>query len=507
MPTDLILKNAKVITMNPSLPTAGMVAVDGDTIFFVGDSGEADRMTGKGTRVIDCAGKTVMPGFNDTHVHIFSLIKKLVSLDLSRARSIAEIQGVIRKKAAKIPPGDWISATDYNEFYLAGGRCPNRWELDEAAPDNPVILSHRSLHACVLNSMALSLAGITTTTPEPPGGRIERDLKTGEPNGILVDMVSYIRSGVMPPLTEKELNKGVSFLNKQLLSNGITSIQDATVRNGTQRWEAACRLVLGQKIRSRLTFMAGGEYWKEFQERNMKTGTGDNLMQLGAVKTLVEVEPDQPVLNALVLACHQAGWQVAMHAIAESSVEAAVTALENAAKHTTTRGRRHRIEHCVECPPKLLERIKKLDAIIISHPGNLYYSGERYLATVEKSQLPWLYRIKSPLGAGIKTAFASDAPVIPLNPMMGIYGAVTRQAESGQVLQPEECIPVLQALELYTVNGAYASFEDNIKGRLAPGMLADMIVLSDDPLAVLPEKLKDLKVEMTIVGGEVVWEG
>jgi predicted amidohydrolase YtcJ len=506
MPSSLLLKNAKVITMNPGRPVAEVVAIDGDTIFFVGKNSDAERLTGKETKVIDCAGKTVIPGFNDAHLHLFSLVKKLLSVDVSGARSIDDIKKAIRKEAVKTPPGQWISGTEYNEFYLAGGKCPNRYDLDEAAPDNPVILSHRSLHACVLNSMALSLAGINKETPEPPGGRIERDLDTGEPNGILIDMVSFIRSGVMPPLTEKELNKGLARLNKLLLSNGITSIQDATVRNGSERWQAVCGFALNQQLRSRITFMVGNQYWKEFQERRMKTGTGDTLMQLGAVKFLVEVRHNQEELNQQVLECHKAGWQIALHAIAESSVETVVTALENAAKHTPSAGRRHRIEHCVECPPKLMERIKKLDAMIITHPGNLYYSGERYLATVEKSQLPWLYRIKSPVAAGIKTAFASDAPVIPINPMMGIYGAVVRQAENGQALLSEERITVQQALECYTVNGAYASFEDKIKGYLAPNQLADMVILNDDPLTAPTEKLKDIKVDMTIIGGEVVWE-
>jgi predicted amidohydrolase YtcJ len=510
MPSSLLLKNAKVITMNSprsaTQPAAELVAIDGDTIFYVGKNSEAERLTGHDTKVIDCEGKTVMPGFNDAHVHTFSLVKKILSVDLTTVRSIEDIKKAVRKQAAKTPPGNWISCTDYNEFYLVGKTCPTRWDIDEVAPDHPVILSHRSLHACVLNSMALSLAGITKDTPEPPGGRIERDLETGEPNGILIDMISFIRSGVMPPLSEKELNRGLTRLNKLFLSNGLTSVQDATVRNGADRWQAICRFILDQKIRSRMTFMPGNEYWKEFQSMQMKTGAGDNLMQMGAVKFLVEVQHNQQILNEQVLECHKAGWQIALHAVAESSIETAVTALENAAKHSPTAGRRHRIEHCVECTPKLMERIKKLDLMIDTHPGNLYYSGERYLATVEKNQLPWLYRIKTPLAEGIKLAFASDAPVIPINPMIGIYGAVTRQAESGQVLLPEERITVAQALELYTHGGAYASFEDKIKGVLAPTMLADMIILSGDPLTVPPEKLKDIKVEKTIIGGEVVWE-
>jgi hypothetical protein len=253
--------------------------------------------------------------------------------------------------------------------------------------------------------------------------------------------------------------------------------------------------------------MAGAPHREGFEELKLKTGYGDNLMQLGAVKIMPEVEPEQAELNDLVLDCHRAGWQLAFHAVAENTVAAAITALENAAKHSPVTGRRHRIEHCGECPPHLLERLKKLGVIIVTQPPFIYYSGERYLATVPESQLPWLYRIKSPLEKGVVVAGSSDAPVVPNNTLTGIYAAVTRQAENGQVLLPEERISVQAALALYTVNAAYASFEEKIKGSLSPGKLADMVVLSDDPTRVTPEKIRDIKVEMTIIGGEVVWEG
>jgi hypothetical protein len=509
MPTDVILKNAHVITMNASQPVAELVAISDDSIFFVGGNDETDRLTGRATRIIDCAGKTVVPGFNDVHLHLFSLVRKLLSIDVSPAsvRSIADIKEAIRKKAARTPPGTWISGADYNEFYLEGKRCPNRWDLDEAAPDHPVIISHRSLHACVLNSLALSLAGINAATPEPQGARIERDLDTGEPNGILIDMLTSVRSKVMPLFSEEELAEGLALTNRLFLSHGITSIQDATVNNSIARWERVCRFVLNRQLRSRMTMMAGAPYWQEFQKMGLKTGYGDNLMQLGAVKFLLEIQPEQAELNELVLNCHREGWQIAFHAVAENTVNAAITALEYAAKHSPVIGRRHRIEHCGECPPHLLERLKNLKATIITHPSMLFYSGERYLATVPESQLPWLYRIKTPLESGLVVAAASDAPVVPVNPLIGIYAAVTRQAESGQVLLPEERITVQQALALYTDNAAYASFEEKIKGSIAPGKLADMVVLSDDPTKVPPEKIKDIKVEMTMIGGEVVYEG
>ncbi len=508
MPTDLILKNANVITMDAGRPRAELLAISDDSIFFVGNNTELERLTGRATKVIDCAGRTVVPGFNDAHLHLFSLIRKLMSIDLSPAsvRSIEDIKEAVRKKALATPPGTWISGTDFNEFYLEEKRYPTRQDLDEVAPAHPVVLSHRSLHACVLNSLALSLAGIAAETPEPPGARIERDLETGQPNGILINMLDYIRGEVMPPFSDKELAEGLFLADNYFLSHGITSFQEATVSNDLKRWETLCDFKLRNALHSRIIMMAGLPYWRDFKKMGLKTGYGDNLMQLGAVKVIPDTQPSQAELNKLALECHKAGFQLAFHAIDENTVNAAVTALEYVNKHSSVAGRRHRIEHCSECPPALLERVKKLGLVIVTQPPFIYYNGERYLATVAESQLLWLYLIKSPLDKGVMVAASSDAPVVPVNPLVGIYAAVTRKAESGQVLLSEERITVEQALKLYTINAAYASFEEKIKGSLSPGKLADIVILNDDPARVPPEKIKDIQVEMTIIGGEVVWE-
>jgi predicted amidohydrolase YtcJ len=505
---DIVLKNACVLTMDAARPVAGLVAVEGDTIKFVGNQNELESVTGAGTKVIDCAGRMVLPGFNDAHLHLFSLVRKLLSIDLSPASvcSIADIKEKIREKTQQTPPGTWLSGTGYNEFYLAEKRSPTRQDIDEVAPDHPIVLSHRSLHICVLNSLALSLAGITGETEEPPGARIERDPATGEPNGILIGMLGWIHREVMPPIAATEFDKGVRLANKLLLSCGITSLQDATSSSNLERWETACALVLNGHLRSRVTFMAGALYWKDFEKSGLKTGDGDNLMRLGAMKIMPYIWPEQAQLNELALEAHRAGFQLAFHAITESEVMAAVEALEYIESRSKVRSRRHRIEHCAECPPYLLERIKKLGAVIVTQPPFIYSSGERYLATVPEKQLCWLYRIKTPLESGIVVAGSSDAPVAPENPLVGIYAAVTRRAESGQSLLLEESIAFEQALALYTVNAAYASSEEDIKGSIAPGKLADMVVLSDDPRQVDPEWLKDIKAEMTIIGGEVVWE-
>jgi predicted amidohydrolase YtcJ len=253
--------------------------------------------------------------------------------------------------------------------------------------------------------------------------------------------------------------------------------------------------------------MVGPETRLLFERVGMVTGAGDSRLRLGAVKFLLEVEPDQDEINAAALECHLAGWQLAFHAIAESTVEAAVKALEHVNSRSPTAGRRHRIEHCGECPPHLIERLHRLGAIIVTQPPFIYSSGERYLATVNPAQLPWLYRIRSPLEAGVTVAGGSDAPVAPLDPLVGIYAAVNRRAESGQVLLPGEVVSAEQALALYTSNAACAAFEENDRGSISPGRLADIIVLSEDPIRVSPERINDIKVVMTIIGGEVVWEG
>jgi predicted amidohydrolase YtcJ len=503
MRADIILKNANVITMDHVQPHAELVAVNSDKIALVGDSNALDSLIGKQTRVIDCSGKTVIPGFNDAHLHLFSLVQKLLSIDLSppAVHSIAGIKDVIRRKAANTPPGTWLRGANYNEFYLAEKHCPTRFDLDEAAPAHPVIITHRSLHACVLNSLGLSLAGISAETPEPPGACIQRDLSTGEPNGILLDMFPPL-----PPFTETEFAEGIDLLNRLFLSDGITSFQEATFKNDLNRWQTIQNFINKGKLQSRVTMMTGPETRRQFQEAGMNTGSGDNHLKLGAVKFLLDTNTPQDELNSMALECHRAGFQLAFHAVAQSHLETALKALDYVNIRLTVAGRRHRIEHCGECPPNLLKRLKKLGCVIVTQPPFIYYSGERYLATVAPSQLPWLYRIKSPLRNGIIVAGSSDAPVVPNNPLVGIYAAVTRKAESGQALLPEEAISPHQALALYTLNAAYASFEEKIKGSITPGKLADIIILSGDPTTAPPEEIKDIKVEMTMIGGKVVFE-
>jgi predicted amidohydrolase YtcJ len=511
---DIILKNVNVITMDAGNPSAEAVAISGDKILLVGSNAEAATAIGAGTRIIDGGGKTVIPGFIDAHLHLFSLMKKLLSVDLGPAvvSSIEDIKQAIHRQAESTPPGKWISGTDYNEFYLAEKRFPTRWDIDEVAPNHPVILSHRSLHACVLNSLALELAGIGMETPEPPGATIERDPATGEPNGVLYEMLGDIRGRVVPALCEAELDEATGLVNTLFLTNGITSFHEATYRNDPGRWKTVCKLKEAGRLHSRVSMMAGTDFWQQFQESGLVSGSGDNRVRLGAVKVMVtqtagKLHPPPEELKRLALDIHRAGFQLAYHAEEEDVIGAVIDTLEYIDSIQPVAGRRHRIEHCAEGTPRLLKRLPRLGVVIVNQPPFIFYSGERYLATVASDVLPWMYRIKSPLESGLVVAGSSDTPVVPLNPLAGIYAAVTRKTASGQDFFPEEAVSPLQALSMYTVNAAYASLEEDIKGSIVPGKLADMVVLSDDPTRVPPEQIKDIKVEMTILGGELIWEG
>ena len=517
MPTaDLIFKNADVITVDARQPRADFVAVKGNKILFTGSKDFLNDFTGPVTKFIDCEGKTLLPGFNDAHCHIFSLLRKLTSIDLGtpQIKSIRDIQAAVKAKAVQTPPGEWITGTDYNEFYLAEKRHPTRWELDEAAPDNPVMLTHRSLHGCVLNSKALALAGITIETPELPGTMIDRDAtRGGEPNGFLAEMVGYLRERVMPPISGQELKAGIKLANEQYLAQGLTSLQDATYVNNLNRWRHYQRFKENGLLRSRIYMMTGVANLKEFDNAGLGFGAGDENLRLGAVKivpTLIadKMHPSLEELNDLVLRIHRAGFQLAIHGVQTQMVDAIICAYEYLQSVAPEfRDRRHRIEHCSECPPPLMDRLSKLQPVVVTHPSFTYFSGDRYLATVEKDIIPWLYRTGTLVKSGLTIAAGSDSPIVPNSPIMGIYGAVTRLTSSGQVLNSAEKLTAAEVIKMYTLNAAYASHEENIKGSIASGKLADMVLLSRNPATSASEEIKDIKVQMTIISGKVVWEG
>jgi predicted amidohydrolase YtcJ len=507
--TSLVFRNARVITMDPALPLARVIAVNGDRISYVGD--DFADVAGPATRVIDCEGRTVIPGFNDSHCHIFSFIRSQLTVHLGppAVKSITDIKEAIRQRARSTPTGEWVNGSDYSDFHLDEKRHPTRWDLDEATTDHPVVISHRSLHACVLNSRALELAGIRIDTPEPPGASIHRDNSTGEPDGILFDMLGYIRYKVMPPLAGIALEEAVAVANRSFLSQGITSLQDATVTNDVGRWKSYTRFKEKGTLKSRVYMMTGIDQLQRFREAGLHFRAGDNSLRMGGLKIVLgettgQMFPSQADLEQQVLQVHREGGQVAIHAVEPATVEAAVKAIENAVAASPS-PHRHRIEHCAECPPPLFERIRQLKPVISTQPPFLHYSGERYLARIAPEAIRWLYRTRSFLDAGLTVVGGSDTPVAPNNPLVGIQAAVTRKTSAGQTLTPEERVTPMQALRLYTSSAARASFDEDVKGSITRGKLADLVLLSDNPTVVDTAAIKDIKVLMTIIGGEVVW--
>ena len=508
---ELVLYRANVITMEPGMPRAQAVAVRGGNIVGVGSEAEVEAFIGPGTRLFDCRGRALVPGFEDAHIHIFAFAASLLAVDCGPAsvKSIADIQARLAARASESPPGTWIRAGGYNEFYLAERRHPTRWELDQVTPHHPVRLSHRSGHASVLNSLALSLVGISAQTPEPAGGMIDRD-ERGEPTGLLFDMEGYLGERV-PPLGEEEMSHALRLANRQYLAWGITSLQDASATNDLGRWQAFARFKDEGVLTPRVTMMLGAHALAQIQGQGLRPGSGGEGLRLGAVKLAIGetsgwLHPSQEELNAVALAAHRAGWQLAFHAVEEGTVAAAANAIEHCLKEVPRAHHRHRVEHCSVCPPPLQERLRCLGALVVTQPSFIYYSGERYLAEVPPSQLRWLYPIRSFLERGLRLAAGSDAPVVAPNPLIGVYAAATRRASSGQALSPEEAVSPLEALAMYTRAAAYACFQEGVRGSIAVGKVADLALLSHDPTAVPPEQLKEMAVEMTMVGGVVVWE-
>ncbi len=506
---DLILHNANVLTLHPSHPKSQLVAISNGKVLSVSTDEALKKFRSARTQIIDCRGKTVLPGFNDAHCHLVAFAESLLTPDLSPAtvHSISDIKDKIRKIAQNLSAGSWIRASGYNEFYLAERRHPTRWDLDEATTTHPVKLTHRSGHAHVLNSLALALAGITEETPEPPGGLIERDLETGEPNGLLYGMHAYLAK-VVPPLSNSELEQGIKLANEKLLALGVTSIQDASPHNDMRRWKMFQQWKGRDYLKPRVNMMLGAEAFSGLHKSDLYPSSGDNQLRLGAIKIILDetrgqLNPPQAELNQEVLAIHQSGFQVALHAVEETTIEAACSALEHALKMSPRQDHRHRIEHCSVCTPTMAKRLALLGVVIVTQPAFIYYSGERYLKTVPEQQLKHLYPIASLTKAGLKVAASSDCPVVPPDPLVGIYAAVSRMTESGQSLLPEECVTPSQALRMYTESAAYASFEEDIKGTIAPGKLADLIILNGDPTEIAAEEIKDLEVEMTIIGGQI----
>jgi len=509
--TDLILYNANVITLDPAIEKAGLVAVKNGRILAVSSNNTLKDFRQKHTRLVDCRGKTLLPGFNDAHFHLWASASHLMTLDLSpRANmsSITDMQTKIHEFSKTLAPGSWIRASGYNEFYLAEKRHPTSSELDKAAPDHPIKLTHRSCHAHVLNSLALKQAGISRFTAEPPGGLIDRNTTNGEPSGVLFEMSDFLSTRV-PRISDNELNQGIRLLNQKLLSLGITSIHEASFNNELKQWESLCSIKTKKDFMPRITMALGVNGF--VKKKNYSCSIDRQQLRISSVKIILDettgrLYPPQKELDHLVFSIHQAGLQVSIHAIEKNAVESACNAIEHALKKIPNPNHRHRIEHCSVCPPYLANRLAALKIIVVTQPSFIHYNGDRYLKTVAKADIVNLYPIATLQKSGVMIAGSSDSPIVEPNPITGIYSAISRMEKTGKTVSAKEKIEPLKALEMFTCNSAKAFFDEDMKGSISPGKLADLVLLSGDPTKLSSEEIKDITVVMTVLDGTIVWK-
>ena len=551
-PPNLLLLNAKVLTMSQRQPVADAVAVQGQRILAVGSRKDLAALAGPKTQTIDCQGMTLLPGFNDAHCHVMATAAALQGVDCSPG-AVSSIQGLrqaVRNRADEIQQGDWIRGFGYDDLALKERRHPTRWDLDQAAPNNPVRLDHRSGHATVMNSLGLAQAGIHRDTPDTMEGVIHREDATGEPTGLLLEMGGFLAERLGNLRTEDDQEKGVSRLSRRLLSYGITSVQDAGPQNNPDRWIAFKKLQTSGRFAPRITMMAGSPYLNDFLAEGLTWGSGNQWLRQGHLKIMLtlttgQLHPDPDTLSHLISEARKAGFPVAIHAIETEAVAAAAQGLGEIPSDSVESldglaigpnplykggeevghkwgqeggygvgGPRDRIEHCSECPPDVAALVRRSGAVVATQPGFVYWNGDNYLERVEPSKLEGLYPVGGLSRSGVSVAFGSDSPVIDPNPWPGVYSAVTGLTRTGQSLRGDhnrgpassQSVSVTSALHMYTLGAAYAEGTQGTKGSIEPGKLADLTLVDADVAGLEPSGLKQVRPVLTIIEGRLVWE-
>lgn len=479
------------------------MSVDG-RVAWVGD-GEPPE-TPRGVEPVDCDGATILPGFIDAHCHPLALGARLSAVDCSPAhvRSIANLQRRLRE-AARSTSGLWIKAAGYDELLLAEGRHPTRADLDAAVQDRPVRLVHAAGHALVLNSEGLEAVGIDSSTPEAPGGTIDRAPESSEPTGLLFEMNTYVGAR-MPRPDEDELTGYARQASEALVSAGVTSVTDAGHTSRRDRVELYGRLQERGDFRPRTTVMLAPGV-----DRTGLPSHGP--VRAGAAKLMLTVSGGRLSRSAAELraAIQEAidggargrAWGVAIHAVEAEAVLAACEALSRLDELALVR----RIEHASEAPPSVISAIARAGATVVTQPGFLYERGERYVAAAADGgpDLSCLYPLRSLLGAGINVGAGSDAPYGPHRPLDSIAAAVNRRSRDGQAVGPGQSVTVDQALAMFGPAAAAAEGFDRERGALSPGKVADFVVLDSDPLRLESDAIARIRVLRTVIGGETVW--
>jgi predicted amidohydrolase YtcJ len=524
---DLILYNANILTIDTADPRAQAVAIAGGRFLAVGSNDDVRNLAKAGTRQVDLGGKTVVPGFIDAHTHpSYAGIRHLRWVDCD-LRSIAEIQDAIRARAAKTPAGDWVIGFKYDDTKTKEGRKLTREDLDEATKDHPVFIEHRGGHTAYVNSLAFRRTEVSEDTADPAGGKFDRDPANGRLTGGLRENATERFRQLLPVnFSRDEMRQGVKLIAQMMVRTGVTSVGDA---------EATPEDLLAyQDAREagELSFRVYCFLQYQFLERmtaaGIRTGLGDDWLRVGAIKLVCDgsisertarlTQPyvgrpndygilvhSEEELYENARKAHAAGWQIGTHANGDAAIDIMLRIYERLQREMPRRDPRFRLEHCTVVNPGLIERIRALGAIPTPFSTYVYYHGEK-MREYGPERLNWMFAVRSFLDAGIRVTQASDYPPGPFEPMMALRSEVTRTDIHGNVWGPKQRITVEEALRVGTINGAYASFDENKKGSITAGKLADLVVLGRDPLRVDPMELINIPIERTMAGGRWVYE-
>lgn len=518
---DLVLTNGKVFVADADFSIVNTVVVNDGLIVASGDDSLLDRYDAAET--VDLEGKLLIPGFIDSHTHIRGRPQRYI--ELGEVTSIAEIQELISAKIEEIGEGEWITGYGWSEDELDEGRRPLRADLDAVAPDNPVILTRAGGHSAVTNSLALELADVTLNTPQPEGGVIEVG-DDGELNGIIRERQNIV-GRLVPDSTYDELIASLEVNLNALLAKGITSITDAS--KTVSDYEMFEDLYSNNDLplpRSALQFQ-----WYDpdaINALNARVGEGNEFLKPGPIKVFADggftgpaaytLEPyvnqgeyrgylnmPEEELVTLLNEIHDAGYQMGIHAIGDAAIVLVVNTLADALERSPRVDHRHYLNHFSMRPPELTMELMAEHQIHITQQPNFTYTLEgRYAENLDGWRLQHNNPLRGPMDHGITVAISSD--ILPIGPLVGIYAAVTRKGMTGTVYGLDEAITMEEAIRAYTALGAYLNFEEEIKGTLEAGKLADMVLLSEDLLTIDPERIMGVAVEKTWIGGELVHE-
>jgi predicted amidohydrolase YtcJ len=533
---DVVLRNGKIATLNPKQPEATALAVWKERILLVGKDADVQPLVGPQTRVIDLAGRRVVPGFHDSHVHLLGGGMQLGQVDLKDAADEAEFGRRLREFDKKLPPGRWMLGGDWDHDRAFGGKLPDAAILDKYVPDRPVFINRYDGHMALANSKTLKLAGITSATSDPAGGVLYRQPGTKEPTGLLRDNAMGLVDRLIPPPDDDTIATAVKAALDEMRKVGITSVQDmdgSAAASRAKLFRHYQQLKRADKLTVRIRFYWPLSSWQALVGLGIQVNLGDPWLSIGAFKDFIDgslgsstAKMFEPFLNEPgnsgiyvtprskllenVRAADAAGLAVAVHAIGDQGNADMLDIFAEVTKANGPRDRRFRIEHAQHLRPQDYRRFAELQVIASMQPYHLIDDGRWAEGRIGKERCASSYANRSLLDVGARLAFGSDWPVAPLSPILGIDAAVNRRTLDGKHPGgwfPEQKISVQEALEAYCKGSAYAAFRDNDLGALETGKLADLVVLSRDILAPAErEHIARTDVVFTMVGGRVVYE-